>query len=773
MQGRTGMVAEGTTRARATTARSMVVALMASTSLGGALGVLALASPAAAQQGTAAPAAGAPVAFALPAQPLQAALDAFIRQTGWQIGYPSALAEGRSSRPVTGTMTPAQALDTLLGGTGVGYRMTGPGTATLVPAPAAAAPGAVLLGPVAVSASALNWTGVSQTTVTQEDLDRKNPSDIRDVFSGEPGIRVGSSIPMSQKVYVNGIEETNLAVTIDGSRQNNKVFHHNGTTLIDPAFLKVARVDAGVAPADTGPGALAGSIAYEMKDARDFLSGDGVGAYVKSSFNTNGSGLTTGLSGYGRQGGFDGLAYLTYGKGGKFKDGSGRKVDGTETDMLSGLFKGGFETTDGNRLQISYERIHDDAPRPFRANVGFISGRPAWEPRVRDYRMDRQNVVLTYSTTQPTDLWNPKIVLAYGRTDVKTPIYLRPVAPSTVPGSYPGEGGTSSFNGKAENVFTFAMGTLTAGTDFYFDRGNYEDRTMSARERASNAGLYAQARLTPFERLRLSFGLRGDRQVFEGTTDQEWTNSGVSHNVSGEFDLIPRHLTAKAGYSHSWAGIPLAENFILNPAWRYGAGGPEPVTADNVTAGLEARYQGFTVEGRVFQTKLDEARAARYAVGSATLAHDVKSKGYEIGAGYAWDDGFVRAKYADIDVTIDGLPADSDTGTYLATPMGRVVTVGGAHTVRSWNLTFGADAEFVLDHTKVQAGQQSLKGYEVVNLFVEHRLPQFSNLTLRADVRNLFDASYADRATYGQEFGTVTPLHQPGRSFLLSASARF
>ena len=45
---------------------------------------------------------------------------------------------------------------------------------------------------------------------------------------------------MSQKVYVRGVEETNLAVTIDDARQNNKIFHHNATTLIDPSLLKAA-----------------------------------------------------------------------------------------------------------------------------------------------------------------------------------------------------------------------------------------------------------------------------------------------------------------------------------------------------------------------------------------------------------------------------------------------------------------------------------------------------------------------------------------------------
>ncbi|MEC8294748.1 MAG: TonB-dependent receptor plug domain-containing protein, partial [Pseudomonadota bacterium] len=69
-------------------------------------------------------------------------------------------------------------------------------------------------------------TELNDVDVSGEDLARTKPTDLQDVFKGEPTVAVGSSIPTSQKIYVNGVEETNLVVTIDGSRQNNKVFHH-------------------------------------------------------------------------------------------------------------------------------------------------------------------------------------------------------------------------------------------------------------------------------------------------------------------------------------------------------------------------------------------------------------------------------------------------------------------------------------------------------------------------------------------------------------------
>lgn len=717
-------------------------------------------------------------ALNIPAQPLSSALIAFSRQTQVQIFVPSSIAAGKRSTAVSGPLTAQAALSQLLTGTGLTYRFTS-ATAVTIDGSAAAArttaaePGAILLDTITVAGASMARGGVSEIDIGPADLERINPADTREIFSGQPRIKVGGSTPMSQKVYVNGVEETNLAVTIDGSRQNNKVFHHNGTTLIDPSFLRAARVDAGVAPADAGPGALGGAIAYETKDARDFLPGNGIGAFAKTQFNTNGAIFTNNLAGYVRHDGFDILGYGTIGKGGNYKAGNGQEVLGTKTDLLSGLFKLGWEAPSGDRFQIGHERVRDDAIRPFRGNIGFITGRPVWEPRLRNYEIDRQNTVFSYSRTSALGWWDPKGVLAYSRTNVDTPIFERPVGVSPLPVTYPGTGTTDSFNGKFENRFGFgSFGSVTTGIDFYKDKALYKDRNGRFDEKASNAGIYAQARLTPIERARISFGLRGDRQWFTGTTGQEWDNAGLSRNISGEFDIIPEHLTVKAGYSHVWGGIQLAENFIMNPAWRYG-GGIKPATSDNVMAGLVGRWNGFTLEGSVFRTVLDHARAARFAVASATLTREVESQGYEIGLGYAWEDGFVRAKYADVDVRIDNQRADSDTGTYLATPIGQVVTLTAAQTFKQYGVTIGADVEIVLDYKKVAPGSQPLKGYEVVNAFVEYKPLQLPNLTFRAEVKNLLDQTYADRATYGQEFGTVTPLYQPGRALVLTASARF
>ena len=69
--------------------------------------------------------------FAIAAQPLTAALDAFSGQTGVSFAYTTSQLDGVQSNGVEGTLTPREALTRLLAGTGVTFRFTGTQTVSL------------------------------------------------------------------------------------------------------------------------------------------------------------------------------------------------------------------------------------------------------------------------------------------------------------------------------------------------------------------------------------------------------------------------------------------------------------------------------------------------------------------------------------------------------------------------------------------------------------------------------------------------------------------
>ncbi|MCV6602318.1 MAG: TonB-dependent receptor plug domain-containing protein, partial [Cohaesibacter sp.] len=112
------------------------------------------------------------------------------------------------------------------------------------------------------------------TYISEKAIKEAQSGDLKDLFAEEASITVGGGIPIAQKIFVNGVDMLNLNVTIDGAMQNNRSFHHVTANAIDPGLLKAVRVDAGIAAADSGPNATAGSVAFQTKDALDFLKGD-------------------------------------------------------------------------------------------------------------------------------------------------------------------------------------------------------------------------------------------------------------------------------------------------------------------------------------------------------------------------------------------------------------------------------------------------------------------------------------------------------------------
>lgn len=89
-------------------------------------------------------------AFDIAPQPLSSALAAFIKVSGWQIGYTEDTVRGLQSRGVRGTYTPEQALGALLAGTGVLHRVTNGDTVALERVSGGPS-GAVTLDPITVT----------------------------------------------------------------------------------------------------------------------------------------------------------------------------------------------------------------------------------------------------------------------------------------------------------------------------------------------------------------------------------------------------------------------------------------------------------------------------------------------------------------------------------------------------------------------------------------------------------------------------------------------
>jgi iron complex outermembrane receptor protein len=193
--------------------------------------------------------AGRTTTFDIPAQPLSQALMGFGRQSGMQIAVDSEAVAGKTSAPVTGSMTADQALRRLLSGSGLTYQFTSANAVTVssaaVPAPAGL-PGssALVLDPVRVQAVPTTPpqgeignqspayaggqvarggkvgllgnrdymdTPFSETTYTNQYIQNQQARTLTDVLAGDPTLRSG--IPngnvFDDRVMIRGITVLN------------------------------------------------------------------------------------------------------------------------------------------------------------------------------------------------------------------------------------------------------------------------------------------------------------------------------------------------------------------------------------------------------------------------------------------------------------------------------------------------------------------------------------------------------------------------------------
>ncbi|WP_234266267.1 TonB-dependent siderophore receptor [Hydrogenophaga sp. NFH-34] len=101
---------------------------------------------------------GTPVPIQIAAQPLAQALNDWARQTRLQLVAPQAALAGKTAPAVSGQLSPAEALERLLAGTGLWGRFEG-SLVTIEPRPASDASAATVLKTVVVTAQATNETG--------------------------------------------------------------------------------------------------------------------------------------------------------------------------------------------------------------------------------------------------------------------------------------------------------------------------------------------------------------------------------------------------------------------------------------------------------------------------------------------------------------------------------------------------------------------------------------------------------------------------------------
>jgi len=207
-------------------------------------------------------------------------------------------------------------------------------------------------------------TVVGATTnseITPTELENYQANDLADIFRHTPSVTVGGSLGIAQKIFVRGMEDSMVNVTVDGAPQTSTLFHHIGRVAIEPELLQSVEVQAGAGEATSGTGAVGGAIRFKTKSADNLLAAnEQFGGIAKASYFSN-DGHKESLALYGKLTDKVGVlaSYVNVSRD-NMDDGDGEELPGTAADQTLAFIKVNAELTENQNLSISYENRKEE-----------------------------------------------------------------------------------------------------------------------------------------------------------------------------------------------------------------------------------------------------------------------------------------------------------------------------------------------------------------------------------------------------------------------------
>ena len=636
-------------------------------------------------------------------------------------------------------------------------------------------------------------------SITAEDIEQFQENDLADVFRESPSVSVGGSVGVAQKIFIRGLEDAYLNVTVDGAQQTSTLFHHIGRVTLDPDLLKQIDVQAGAGEATSGPGAIGGSIRFKTKDAQDLLRGDEqFGGRVKASYFSN-EGTRYSGSLYGKLSDSWGLlGYYSTVDRDNFEDGDGNEVLGTAADQDLMFLKASGYIADNQYLSISAEQRDEEGEFSARPNWVVLEGAPLYpseaerDTYVANYRFDHSALVFLEATAYQTSS-----SFRGGRFDFLSDI--------------------DTYGFDIRNTTDISNHVFTYGIDYRKDEvesGPGVGPVQNAEE-GSVMGIYAQAHSNITPELLLSYGVRYDDFDFQqqiliddyyGTpvTDEPsgLDDNELSFNIGLEYQLTEA-WTLGLGYAEAARGKQIGDGFTLDEYLYDGEDVPVvasdvvPETVTNIEASIEYSANNLNARLSAYESTIDDVLFSGYQGNSVfNNIGDLESSGVEFNLAYRWDSVDVYFGFSSVDVELMpredlySVPYNSiDINGYefvgLGNSRGDTWVLGADYTVTAdisvgFNITMVDDINIDTLHQALENGwtdslySLNKADYTLVDIYGEWEVT--NDLRLNLAVTNLFDEAYIDHSSvgdYSEVFPSVIGPQEAGRDIRLSVTYDF
>ncbi len=628
----------------------------------------------------------------------------------------------------------------------------------------------------------------TNSVVNANDLDAYQANDLADIFRLTPSISVGGGANgIAQKIYVRGLEDALVNVTVDGAPQTSTLFHHIGRVTIDPALLKRVQVQAGAGEATSGAGAIGGSIRFQTKDVNDLLPEDQRfgGTLRVSSFSNDGEQFNASL--YGRLNDSWGvLAYYSDTDRSTAEDGASREMAGTAAAQTLGFIKISGDISASQRLSVSYESREEEGEFTRWPNWSPLEGAPLYSGEG-----ERQTFVANYQL-QHSELVNLEASFYQTESSFQRDLFTW-------------NSDITSVGFDIRNISELGKHRFTYGIDLRDDEAESgEIGTIQYKEEGQVMGIYAQAHSRITDSLLLSYGVRYDDYDFnqilindEGGPLADLDDSDVSINAGFEYSLT-EEWTVSLGYAEASRGLEITDGFT-----NWGttiAPNLKAETVANIEAALEYVVENFNAKIAVFQSDIDDVIFDQN--GTAIFYENigtVETSGFEIDLSYRWEQMEIYFGYANLDAELNpaegvfsvdygGIDLEGYEFRGLGNSRGDTWNVGvnasiGEKWKMGWNVSHVEDVDNLeVLHRSVELGwidslqQIDKPGYTLHDVFVQWQ--PIDSLKLNLAVTNLLDEEYRDHSSVGDytaipDWEVVAGYNEPGRDIRLSASYSF
>lgn len=628
-------------------------------------------------------------------------------------------------------------------------------------------------------------TALDSTILGAESIQEQVSFSSRDLFRSVPDVTVGGGSRNAQRIYLNGIEGSNLNISVDGARSGRNLHQHRGGFGgVDPDLLQQVEIDSTTGVTD-GPGALGGSIRMTTVNAREMLqrygNEDNVGARLKTGYSSVDEGKHGDISLYGMASEQLGiLAHVAADNRDDYETGGGRSAIGSGGQDRNYLLKVSMFDFNDQNLHLGLSRNQNTGLYARGSNgsdMGYLPETLTGPSSRVQQSTEEDRLTLEHR-------WNPD----NPGLDLRTNLY-RTENRLSYPGSSISDIFTREVGMAIRNDSHYALAGLPSrlivGADWFEETAHtnaldmqdarWPDlRGQQVEYTNKNLGFFVENQLE-LGALTTTIGLRLD----DFSSDYgpiKVDGNEVSPAVRFDYSFN-NDISAFAGYSKAARAsgiIPVGFLGRLNQTTQARDGNLDPEKSRQHELGIRytPEHLPLTVQLKTFQTRIDDTIQTVGRGGAPLGRGDIFNGDRLEVSGWQLSTQWGAGRYSSqlglniLDVEYGG--EDPGAVRRLTAPTGDTLVWDNRWQATD-ALSFGYTLELVADLKSVPQGQPQRDGYHIHS--VRAHWNPVRDLELAFAVDNLFDRRYANHTSlFSQSTGI---LDEPGRDIRLSLAYNF